>query len=59
MDTAGKQLQASLANAEFAAEKGMTANELFALIDEARAELGDDGALVGPPWVAMEDSFYL
>ena len=41
-----KQLEASLANAKSAAAKESIANEIFALIDEAGAELGDDGALI-------------
>lgn len=43
-----KQLQASLTNAKSAAEEEIIANKIFAPIDEAQAELGDDGVLIGP-----------
>ena len=52
-----KQLNASLMNAKSAPEKEMIANKIFALMDEAHAELGDDVALIAPRGLRWETDF--
>ncbi len=49
-----KQLKASLVGAKSAAEKEMVANAIFDLMDEAQAELGDDGAPICPRGLRWE-----
>ena len=46
-----KQLKASLVSAKSTAEKEMIADAIYVLMDEAQAELGDDGAPNAPRWL--------